>query len=322
MADDLDPDATQPASPPTQPTAATSVGDGRYRMDAHIATGGMGAVWRAHDTVLERPVAVKLLRPELAGDRNFRARFESEARNAARVQHPGIAAVYDYGEDTAQRRSYLVMELVDGRPLDEIYSAGRLSRAALVGIVAQTADVLQAAHDQGLVHRDVKPANILVTPSGQVKVTDFGIAKALADASFTDTGIVLGTPHYLSPEQAAGKPASPASDVYALGVVLYEGLAGERPFVRDTPVATALAHLRDEPPALPADVPPWLATITMAALAKDPVERPASAAAMATALRAEDATGCRRHHRHRSDRRWCGCRLGGSDLRGRDPPYS
>lgn len=260
----------------------------RYRLDRHVATGGMGQVYEGTDTLLHRRVAVKLLRPEFADDPAFGARFLNEARHAAGLQHPGIAAVYDFGisETETGRRPYLVMEYVDGRPLSELLaSQGPPEQAQAIEVVAQAADALQAAHDKGLVHRDVKPANLLVTPDRRIKVTDFGIAKAATDSAITATGDVLGTPYYISPEQAEGRGVTPASDVYALGVVLYECLTGIRPFAEGTPVATALAHVRQSPPPLPDSVPPWLREVTMRALAKDPAARQSSAAELAAQLR-------------------------------------
>ncbi|HET8559722.1 MAG TPA: protein kinase [Marmoricola sp.] len=266
-------------------------GQGRYQLESLIATGGMGEVWRATDTVLQRPVALKVLKPELAEDPSFRERFVAEARHAASLQHPGIAAVFDFGElppdvAGAGSRPYLVMELVDGKPLSALLREGpRLDPEVARDIVGQAAEALAAAHAVGLVHRDVKPANLLVTPGGQVKVTDFGIARAADGAALTRTGQLVGTPQYLSPEQADGRVATPASDVYALGVVLFECLTGDRPFSGDTPVATALAHLRQPVPPLPDEVSPDLAAITRRSLAKDPAERYADAGQLAAALR-------------------------------------
>ena len=266
--------------------------DSRYEMKERIATGGMGEVWRAEDTVLGRPVAVKLLKREYADDPRFRERFENEARHAASLHHANIASVFDYGEDDALEggRPFLVMELVDGRPLSELIRPGQpMDPDQVRDLIRQAAEALAQAHAAGIVHRDVKPANLLVTPAGKVKVTDFGIARAADSVALTGTGEVLGTPHYLSPEQAEGKVATPASDVYALGVVLFECLTGSRPFDGDSPVATALAHLRSPMPDLPADVPDDLAVATRRALSKDPAERYLDAAALAAALGASAA---------------------------------
>jgi serine/threonine-protein kinase len=264
---------------------------GRYRLDSRIATGGMGEVWRATDTTLGRTVAVKLLKPEYADDPSFRTRFTTEARHAAALHHPGVAAVYDFGESTrpdgsGSARPYLVMELVDGQPLSALLRPGQpLDPAATQDLLAQAADAIGAAHAAGIVHRDVKPANLLVTPSRRVKITDFGIARALEGIGLTETGQVMGTPQYLSPEQAEGRPATPASDVYSLGVVAFECLAGRRPFVAESAVATALAHLREPVPELPAEVPADLAAVVHRALSKKPGDRYPDATALAAALR-------------------------------------
>ena len=219
----------------------------------------MGQVWRADDTVLERSVAVKVLRSEHAADPDFVDRFRAEARHAAGLSHPGITAVHDYGETTEGETTlaYLVMELVPGEPLSALLArTGRLSVQRTLDIVAETADALQVAHDAGVVHRDVKPGNILIRPDGAVAISDFGIARATNDPGhLTRTGLVLGTAYYLPPEQAAGQPVTPASDLYALGVVAYECLAGERPFSGENAVQVAVAHLREEPPPLPDDIP-------------------------------------------------------------------
>ncbi len=263
----------------------------RYRLESRIATGGMGEVWRATDTTLDREVAVKLLKNEYADDATFRSRFATEARHAAALHHPHIASVYDFGEATSTDgssvpRPYLVMELVDGRPLSDLLQPGQpLDPDATRYLLAQAADALGAAHAAGIVHRDVKPANLLVTPDRQIKITDFGIARASEGIGLTQTGQVMGTPQYLSPEQARGQQATPASDVYALGVVAFECLAGHRPFQASTPVATALAHLNDPIPALPDDVPADLAAVVRRALSKDPAQRYPNAAAFAAALR-------------------------------------
>jgi tRNA A-37 threonylcarbamoyl transferase component Bud32 len=263
----------------------------RYALESRIATGGMGEVWRADDTVLGRQVAVKLLKAEYADQTTFRSRFETEARHAASLHHPGVAAVYDFGEadvsdGSGVARPYLVMELVDGQPLSALLEPGHpLDPDATRDLLAQAADALGAAHEAGIVHRDVKPANLLVTPGRTVKITDFGIARAAEGMALTETGQVMGTPQYLSPEQARGGTATPASDVYSLGVVAFECLAGHRPYVAETAVSTALAHLREPVPDLPDDVPADLAAVVRQAMAKSPEDRFADGAALAGALR-------------------------------------
>jgi serine/threonine-protein kinase len=254
----------------------------------------MGEVWRATDTSLGRPVAIKVLKSEYADDPLFRSRFEVEARHAASLHHPGVASVYDVGESallgaadgSAVPRPFLVMELVDGQPLSALLRGGQpLDPAAVSDLMAQAAEAIGAAHAAGIVHRDVKPANLLVTPDRHVKITDFGIARASDGLGLTGTGQVMGTPQYLSPEQARGATATPASDVYSLGVVAFECLAGHRPFDAESPVATALAHLNDPVPALPRSVPADLAAVVRRAMAKDPAQRYADGAAFAAALR-------------------------------------
>ena len=266
----------------------------RYRFESRIATGGMGEVWRATDTSLGRPVAVKVLKAEYADDPLFRSRFETEARHAASLHHPGVASVYDVGESSllgetdgsSLPRPFLVMELVDGQPLSALLRGGRpLDPEAVSDLMAQAADAIGAAHHAGIVHRDVKPANLLVTPGRRIKITDFGIARASDGLGLTATGQVMGTPQYLSPEQARGATATPASDVYSLGVVAFECLAGHRPFDADSPVATALAHLNDPVPDLPPEVPADLAAVVRRAMAKDPEQRYPDGDAFAAALR-------------------------------------
>jgi eukaryotic-like serine/threonine-protein kinase len=259
---------------------------GRYRLRRPLASGGMGQVWLAADELLERSVAVKLLRAEHAEDPAFLDRFRAEARHAAGLSHPGVARVFDYGEaplpGMAAPTGFLVMEPIDGRPLSAVLARdGRLPPDRALDVVAQAALALAAAHRVGVVHRDVKPGNLLVCADGTVKVTDFGIARALDEAQRTESGGLLGTAGYLSPEQAAGQPATPASDVYALGVVAYECLAGRRPFTANHPLAVALAHQREQPPPLPADVPAPVRALVERALAKAPGDRPPDGAAFA-----------------------------------------
>jgi tRNA A-37 threonylcarbamoyl transferase component Bud32 len=252
---------------------------GRYRFDERIAVGGMGEVWRAEDTVLGRVVAVKCLKPEYVDDADFRERFRAEARHAAGLSHPGIASVFDYGEQVEPDRSaWLVMELVDGESLAAVlHRVGRMPPQQALDVVGQAALGLEAAHEAGVVHRDVKPGNLLVRPDGVVKITDFGIAWAADAVPLTRTGTVVGTAYYLSPEQASGAPVTPASDVYSLGVVAYECLAGARPFPGTNPIAVANAHLQQSPPPLPDDVPAPVRDLVMSALEKDPGRRPAHA---------------------------------------------
>lgn len=272
-------------------TATTVTLSGRYELTSRIAVGGMGEVWQAADLLLHRDVAVKLLKAEYLQDPGFLERFRAEARHTAGLSHPGIAAVYDYGE--VNGAPYLVMELVRGAPLSAILAeSGALPIAQALDIAAQTARALGAAHAAGVVHRDVKPGNILIAPDGVVKVTDFGIARAMDAVPLTQTGTVLGTATYLSPEQASGKTTMPASDLYSLGVVTYEMVAGYRPFAASNPVAVALAHLNDPPEPLPDDIPEPVRALVMQALAKSPADRPADAAAFAAAAdRAASSAG-------------------------------
>ncbi len=253
---------------------------GRYRLTDRIAAGGMGEVWRGEDQLLNRAVAVKLLPTGRAGDEAFLARFRAEARYAASLSHPGIARVYDYGESSEFGGAYLIMELVRGEPLSAILArAGRLSPDATLDIVSQAARALDAAHQAGIVHRDIKPGNLLVSAGGVTKITDFGIATAVraAQAShLTETGMVMGTAMYVSPEQATGAPVTAASDIYSLGVVAYECLAGHAPFRANEPLAIAYAHKHAPVPPLPPDVPQPVADLVYDMLGKTPDRRPAS----------------------------------------------
>jgi serine/threonine protein kinase len=257
---------------------------GRYRLDERIAGGGMGDVWRGTDEVLGRTVAVKILLPALLDEPGFAERFRGEARTMATVNHPGVVDVYDYGSD--QQLAFLVMEYVEGDALSRTLSrVGRLTPARTMALVAQAADALQAAHANGIVHRDVKPGNLLVRPNGTLVLTDFGIARSALVGQLTVAGAVLGTASYISPEQAAGATATAASDVYALGVVAYQCLSGHRPFDGATPLEIAMKHVRDTPRPLPGDIPPAVRAIVDRALAKDPNARWPTAAAMAAVAR-------------------------------------
>src|SRR5215207_7603651 len=252
----------------------------------------MGEVWRAEDTVLHRTVAVKVLKSELTQDQTFLERFRTEARTTASVQHNGVANVFDYGEVAVPGddipTAYLVMEYVDGEPLSaQLARDGRLPPARVLDVVRQAALALSEAHRVGMVHRDVKPGNLLVRRSdGAVKITDFGIARAADAVPLTQNGMVVGTAQYFSPEQAEGRVVGPASDVYSLGVVAYECLAGRLPFVADSPVAVAMMQIRDTPPPLPPDVPAPVRALVLRALAKDPRRRFATGGEFAEAVRA------------------------------------
>ncbi|WP_433341826.1 protein kinase domain-containing protein [Micromonospora sp. CA-111912] len=268
---------------------------GRYRLDDRVATGGMGDVWRATDQILGRQVAVKVLLPALVSDPDFIARFRTEARIMAALRHPGIVQVYDCGEDDLPdggRADYLVMEFVEGQPLSRrIEAAGQLDVAETMSIVAQAAQALHAAHLGGIVHRDVKPSNLLVQEDGTVVLVDFGVARSTNVTSITSADAVPGTALYMAPEQAAGRPVSGATDIYALGAVAYCCLTGGPPFTGDNPLQVAVRHLDDEPPELPQEIPASVRQLVGRALAKDPAERFATGAAMAEAARATVADG-------------------------------
>ena len=264
-----------------RPTQGATFG-GRYELDSRIAVGGMGEVWEATDHVIGRTVAIKILKDEYMGDPGFLERFRAEARHAALVNHEGIASVFDYGEENGS--AFLVMELVPGEALSTILERETsLSTDKTLDIVAQTSAALQAAHAAGLVHRDIKPGNLLITPDGRVKITDFGIARIADQVPLTATGQVMGTVQYLSPEQASGHPASPATDIYSLGIVAYESLAGKRPFTGESQVAIAMAQINEQAPPLPATVAQPVQNFVAAMIAKKPEERPGSAATVARA---------------------------------------
>src|SRR5580704_6517582 len=253
---------------------------GRYLLHEQIGNGGYGEVWRATDTVLSRPVAVKLLHPRYTQRSEALARFRAEARHAGGLSHENIAQIFDYVEPAGGQPPYLVMELVEGPSLETVLGGGPLDDSQTMDIVAQAAAGLQAAHAAGMTHRDIKPANLLLAPGGTVKITDFGIAHTIGSAPVTATGELIGTPGYLAPERAMGERATPASDLYSLGMVAYECLAGAPPF-RGTALEVALAH-RDRPlPPLPPSVPVGVCTLVMRMAAKDPVRRLNDAAEVA-----------------------------------------
>jgi len=263
---------------------------GRYRLLAKIATGGMGEVWSAQDEVILRKVAIKILKAEYLSNPGFVERFRTEAKHAAMINHEGIANVFDYGED--EGAAYLVMELVPGEALSSILEREKtISEQRVLEIIVQTARALSAAHREGLVHRDIKPGNLLITPEGHVKITDFGIARVTNQVPLTQTGQVMGTVQYLAPEQATGKPATAASDIYSLGIVAYEALAGKRPFTGENQMAIAMAQINEVPAPLPSTVDPRLARLIMDSLAKKPAERPSNAMTMAARAEALITTG-------------------------------
>lgn len=253
---------------------------GRYRLIELIAVGGMGEVWVALDEHLGRRVAAKVLRPEFVGDEAFLERLRAEARNSAGISHQNVAAMYDYGEENGS--GFLIMELIVGEPLSELLAReGTLDAVQVLPILAQTARGLHTAHMAGVVHRDVKPANLLITPDGYVKITDFGIAIGANQAPMTAAGMVMGTAQYLPPEQAMGKAATGLGDIYALGIIGYEALVGHRPFTGKTMVDIAFAHVNQKVPPMPEHIDPRVRRIIMSMLAKDPEDRPRSAASLA-----------------------------------------
>lgn len=233
---------------------ANTVLNDRYRLVSILARGGMGVIWRGWDKRSQNVVAIKVLKEDLIGQETFLARLRAEAVNASRLHHPNLAAVFDWGETEGQ--GWIVMELVEGRPLSDILSGGHtLPWDTLAPILLQIAGGLQASHEGHVIHRDVKPSNILVSDKGVAKLTDFGISLAPRAEALTAVGMVMGTAQYLPPEQAMGETATASGDIYALGVIAYEALAGKRPFTGPTQVDIAMAHVKDPVPPLPDSVP-------------------------------------------------------------------
>lgn len=262
--------------------AGFTLGD-RYVLRRQVGVGGMGEVWAANDTVLARTVALKIMHPRTDDESAYAKRFREEAMHTAGLSHLNIATLFDYGEHDGL--AYLVMELVRGVTLQQLLERdGAQSPSRVRSVIGQSALALSVAHEAGIVHRDVKPANIMVTKDGTVKLTDFGIARSADSSGLTRHGEMLGTPHYVSPEQAMGEVATPLSDLYALGIVAHELLSGRRPFDKGTPIATALAQVQEPPPPLPDGVPSDIREVIEACLAKDPAQRPQSALAVAEAL--------------------------------------
>ena len=275
-----------------RPVEGTLLGN-RYKLTSRIAVGGMGEVWKGVDSVLGREVAAKILKDEYLSESTFLARFRAEAQNMGRVSDPGIAGVYDYGDEDGS--PYLVMEYVPGEALSAIIErSAPLSETDTLSIVTQAAQALGAAHKVGVIHRDIKPGNILMTPDFRVKITDFGIARVTDQAPLTKTGQVMGTAQYLAPEQATGKGSGPGSDLYALGIIAYEALAGQRPFTGDSQVAIAIAKVNQQHPPLPDTVSEPLRRFVDCLLEKKPERRPSDAfkvAKAAEALSAGDIAG-------------------------------
>ncbi|MFV0632985.1 serine/threonine-protein kinase [Demequina sp.] len=269
-------------------TAGTTLG-GRYVLNSLLAVGGMGEVWRGQDSELDRPVAVKVLKEGAAANDTFLQRFRNEAKNAAGLTHENIAQVFDYGDQ--EGTAYLVMELVEGEPLSTVLEREKvLAEPRLVAIMAATARGLQAAHDAGIMHRDIKPGNLLIADGDALKITDFGVSRSTDQTTLTQTGMVMGTAQYLAPELALGKPATPASDLYALGIIGFESVNGKRPFTAASAVDIAIAHVNEPVPALPNTVSPALAHLIMDLLEKNPRKRPRTAVALLERLAALELT--------------------------------
>ncbi|MFG2842014.1 serine/threonine-protein kinase [Kitasatospora sp. NPDC048296] len=270
-------------------SAGTVLG-GRYTLVEKLGGGGMGAVWRADDQVLARQVAIKILRAELFEDGTAVQRFRREAQLVAAIDHPGIVDVHDYGEsdgDGDERCAYIVMDLIEGRPLNQaLAESGPMSAERTLGLLADALDALHAAHRRGIVHRDIKPSNLMLRDDDRVVITDFGIARAIASTKLTAPYAIIGTAAYMSPEQAASASTGPASDLYSIGVVCYELLVGQVPYLGEGPLQVALKHVNQPVPELPETFLPAVRELVATALAKNPEGRYASAAEMAAAARA------------------------------------
>ena len=250
--------------------------DNRYRLSERLGSGGMAEVYLAHDDVLDRDVALKVLSSRYSHDEEFVERFRREAQSAAALSHPNIVSIFDRGE-SEDGTYYIAMEYLSGGTLkDRIVKRGALPARTAAAVAQQIAEALKVAHDSEVIHRDIKPHNILITDSGDIKVTDFGIARAASSSTMTRTGSILGTAHYLSPEQAMGEPVGPSSDIYSLGVVLYEMLTGELPYDAETPIGIAMKHVNGhlrEPMEVDPSIPQGINDITMKMLARDPADR-------------------------------------------------
>jgi serine/threonine-protein kinase len=267
-----------------QMQAGTTLG-GRYVLRSLLAVGGMGEVWRGVDSELDRPVAVKVLKEEAQSNETFLKRFRNEAQNAAGLMHPNIAQVFDYGDQAGT--AYLVMELVEGEPLSTVLERElTVEEHRLVRIMIGTCQGLHAAHQAQVMHRDIKPGNLLIEGEDHVKITDFGVSRSHDQTTLTATGMVMGTAQYLAPELALGKPATPASDLYALGIIAYEAVVGRRPFTASSPVDIAIAQVNEAVPPLPSTVSPALAALIMDLLEKNPRRRPRTAIELAEILSA------------------------------------
>jgi serine/threonine protein kinase, bacterial len=277
--------AMDPRSVTSDPLVGTVL-DGRYRIDALIATGGMSAVYRGLDTRLDRPVAIKVMESRYAGDAQFLTRFQREARAVARLKDPGLVPVYDQGLDG--HHPFLVMELVEGGTLRELLrERGPMPPHAVAAVLRPVLGGLAVAHRNGLVHRDVKPENVLISDTGEVKIADFGLVRAVAEAGITSDSVILGTAAYLSPEQVSSGNAGPRSDVYAVGVVIFELLTGHTPFSGDTPLAVAYQRMDHDvrpPSSVIAGVPPQFDQLVRCATARDPAHRYPDAQNMAAEL--------------------------------------